>query len=450
MTDASELAALGPTLAAAPATTAFRLRARLYVRIYLALLASILLAGCLLWGIWYWDSTRREVAAFDAFAELISRVLPPASAPAEVQLRELRKSGSATGIPYTLYASDHALIGYVGEVLPAPDADRAHSGWIRPGAGIFALKLSDGRWVVGRRIDFIPHRPVQVAVILALVALAFSIGAYPLARRLTKRLEKLQMSVEALGAGDLKTRVDEGGFDEVARLAKAFNQAAARIEAVLASHKALLANASHELRSPLARIRMAVELTMQAGDEETMAQRREKMGEELRKNIVELDQLVEEILLASRLEAHATHPVMQVEELDFTALVAEECARAGAEFSGVQVELNGDPRLLRRLVRNLLENGRRYGGGIPVEVVLTVQHATTQLDVCDRGAGIPGHLRERIFEPFFRVPGVRESDGGVGLGLALVRTIAASHGGQVRCEAREGGGSRFSLTLPLA
>ena len=82
--------------------------------------------------------------------------------------------------------------------------------------------------------------------------------------------------------------------------------------------------------------------------------------------------------------------------------------------------------------------------------MIVPQANTAQLDVCDRGSGIPAELRERVFEPFFRAPGTRESDGGVGLGLTLVRSIAERHNGQVKCLPRPGGGSCFSVTLPLS
>ena len=116
-------------------------------------------------------------------------------------------------------------------------------------------------------------------------------------------------------------------------------------------------------------------------------------------------------------------------------------------------QVKGDERLLRRALRNLLENARRYGGN---EVSVSVEAAPpgaapgAVIKVCDRGPGVPDIYRERIFEPFFRLPGHAEREGGVGLGLALVRQIALRHGGQVRCEPRDGGGSCFVLTLPAA
>jgi signal transduction histidine kinase len=112
--------------------------------------------------------------------------------------------------------------------------------------------------------------------------------------------------------------------------------------------------------------------------------------------------------------------------------------------------VRGDERLLRRAVRNLLENARRYGGD-DVQVLVRGAAPTgwVELRVCDRGPGVPEAWRERIFEPFLRLPGHAEHEGGVGLGLSLVRQIATRHGGQVRCEPREGGGSCFTLTLPV-
>src|ERR1700730_8476106 len=232
---------------------------------------------------------------------------------------------------------------------------------------VFALKLPDGRWLIAHVPNAGARGPLRIAGVLALIAIAVAIGAYPIIRRLTRRLEHLQSSVEALGAGDLSPRVRVDGSDEVGHLSDSFNRAAARIEALMAAQKALLANASHELRSPLARVRMAAEL-MEGGD-------RTDASQELRRNIVELDQLIDEILLASRLEAGAADNGTTFESFDFTALVAEECARVDSRLNSHAAEITGDPRLIRRLVRNLLENAHRHGGGSPLEGALTLPDA---------------------------------------------------------------------------
>jgi signal transduction histidine kinase len=286
--------------------------------------------------------------------------------------------------------------------------------------------------------------PMNFFWLLALVALAVALGAYPVIRRLTKRLEGLQTSVERWGRGDLSARVTVQGDDEVAFLAERFNQAAERIEQLLNSHKSLLANASHELRSPLARIRMSLEL-MGRGASHPAALR-----EEIERNIRELDQLIDEILLASRLDLQQGQ-AEPMEELDLMGLAAEECARTGAQLHAPEAAagllVHGWPRLLRRLLRNLLENAHRHGAG-EVSVTLRTDGPQLLVWVDDAGPGVPLAQRQRIFEPFYRLPGATEQAGGVGLGLALVKTIAERHGGRISCEERPGGGARFVLRLP--
>ena len=277
---------------------------------------------------------------------------------------------------------------------------------------------------------------------LGLVGIAVALGVFPIIRRLLLRLEVLQRGVQRFGSGDLAARVPEQGHDEVADLSRQFNAAAARIEALVGSHKSLLANASHELRSPLTRIRMG--LALMDGDHPSPLFRRE-----IERNISELDQLVEEILLASRLDAREAD-VGDIESVDLVGLAAEECARVGAdlEASGEDIEVTGVAKLLRRALRNLLENARRYSTG-EVTVLLQRSNGWAQVRVCDHGPGVPEAQRERIFDPFYRLPGASERAGGVGLGLALVRSIATRHHGSVHCEDHAGGGACFVLRLPL-
>ena len=298
---------------------------------------------------------------------------------------------------------------------------------------------------------FLPFLPlpwqggIGLAIVLVLLFVAVAVGAYPVVRRLTRRLESLKQGVERFGAGQLNYRVAVTGRDEVAAVANSFNIAAARVEALLHSHRSLLANASHELRSPLARMKMAVSMLHDAAPAQ-----RERLKHEIDTNVAELDALVEEVLLASRLDA--TKTLERHEPVDLLVLAAEEAARVdagveGADSSGTVLAVNGDERLLRRALRNLLENARRYGGD-QVSVLLERSAGRALVRVCDRGPGVPEAMRERIFEPFFRLPGHAEQAGGVGLGLSLVKQIAERHGGQARCEAREGGGSCFLLALP--
>ena len=305
-----------------------------------------------------------------------------------------------------------------------------------PGGPLWSLRLPDGRMLVARAPQRHRHPATNLVLFLGAIALVVGACAYPVARGLTRRLERLQAGVETLGAGDLSARAEVVGHDEVARLATSFNRAAARIEQLVNAHRMLLSNASHELRTPLSRIRLGIELLQQSGDARYRA--------DLDRDIAELETLIEEILLASRLDA--TRALPTIEDVELLALVAEECARADVPVDGEKVELRGDPRLLRRLVRNLLENAARHGKP-PVRVALRAEGPLAVLDVTDAGAGVPEAERERVFLPFHRLGGEAT---GTGLGLALVRQIARLHGGDAVVASRAEAPSCFRVTLPRA
>jgi signal transduction histidine kinase len=165
---------------------------------------------------------------------------------------------------------------------------------------------------------------------------------------------------------------------------------------------------------------------------------RHGVAEQAARDIAELDALIGDLLLASRLDAERP---LDLEPVELLGLAAEEAARVGAAVDGDARIVQGDPRLLRRLLRNLLENARRYSADVEVVV------GPSTIEVRDRGPGVPEADRERIFEPFYRPPGHREGDGGVGLGLSLVLSITIRHGGRVWVAPREGGGSVFTLEL---
>ena len=406
----------------------------LYVRIWLAVVSAVVLLTLLAGWLWRMDMEReraerpgREIVLRNGAGEVVGQ------APARP-----RVSGHGP-IEFQVTMRDGEIL-YVQ--LPRPG--RASGERVGGPGGFGRAGVHEPPW---------QPQTMGFVGMLALVALAVALGTYPVVRWLTKRLETLQQGVERWGEGDLSARLPVNGRDEVAYLAQRFNVAAERVQVLVQSHKALLANASHELRSPLARIRMGLEL-LSSSDTSRMAQQRQEMA----RNIAELDQLIDEILLASRLYSADTVR-LQREEIDLTGLAAEECARTGAQLDiHAQPVLQGDARLMRRLMRNLLENARRHGKGngatdaavhlsLDQSWVAGVLHARLVVEDC--GPGVPAHLRERIFEPFYRLAGASEKEGGVGLGLSLVRTIAVKHGGSVRCEDRPGGGARFVAEFPL-
>ncbi|MBN9338505.1 MAG: HAMP domain-containing protein, partial [Comamonadaceae bacterium] len=276
---------------------------RLYLRIWLAVVGGVAVLTLLVG--WAW-----RIAA-----EQNSQALAPP--PREIVLRDAAGqpllAGQATRLPGPpdegIAMRIEGLDGNTYHLQMSPRQERGGPGgphrspeaafWLRPPFGFL--------WMLG------------------LVSLAVVVGVFPIIRRLLQRLETLQRSVQRFGEGDLSVRVPEGGQDEVADLARQFNAAAARIEALMDAHKSLLANASHELRSPLTRIRMGLEL-MGAGSAPSPAFR-----QEIERNIAELDQLIDEILLASRLDAREAD-MGTLEAIDLVGLAAEECARVGAEL----------------------------------------------------------------------------------------------------------------------
>jgi len=411
---------------------------RLYLRIYLAVLVSLAVFALCAGLVWrQFGDAGPASHAFDVAGTLAQNVLPPAGAPKAEQQAALERLAENLRADVALFAADRSLLATVGEPLPAPGTGRDRGGWLRrwgPPAG--ALRLPDGRWLVASVPRGHQHPGFPLFLVVAVLALAVGVGAYPVVRRLTARLERLQAGVESLGAGDLSARVKVEGHDEVARLAESFNQAADRIELLVGAHKSLLANASHELRTPLTRIRMAVELMREGTDS-----RRKR---DVERDIAELDALIDEILLASRLDVVTERGAE--EDVDLLALATEECSRyEDAEVEGQPVTVRGDPRLLRRMTRNLLENARRHGAP-PIEVRVNRADGMAELRVSDHGPGIPDAEREDVFRPFHRFAGGGDR-GGTGLGLALVRQIARRHGGDARYLGREPSGSCFVVSL---
>jgi signal transduction histidine kinase len=407
---------------------------RLYQKIYLTIVASLVLVVMVTGTIWRMGAENTPAAqAFEIASELVALLLPPATAPRVSQQVVIDRLAKQVGADITLFDSTRQPIASSGEPLPPPSGDGA--GWIASRTGpAWTLRLPDGRWFVLRPPPRHRRPVIGLLLLLGSIALAVAIAAFPVVRGLTRRLERLQTGVETLGAGNLSTRVKVEGRDEVAQLAAVFNRSAARIEELVNAHRLLLAHASHELRTPLSRLRLAIELYAKTGDA--------KFKDQIERDIVELDSLVDEILLSSRLDANPALPA--VEEVDLLAIAAEECARMeGCSLDGKPAIMQGDARLLRRLIRNLLDNARRHGKP-PVEITLRRERDWFVLDVIDAGPGIPEAERERVFSPFHRLS---KDSAGTGLGLSLVRQIARLHGGDAMVAPRADKPSCFRVTL---
>ena len=441
---------------------------RLYLRVYLGFLAVLVsfavLAGAAAWiGRAVFDDDFSERPGLrSGLVHLLTRAIPPPGAGLAAIRASLEALSARFRMDFTLYDASRRLVAAVGPPVPPPrwrhrgESTFSYQAWGHPRP--IVIRLEDGRWIAARRRfapvwsrwlpRWLPHWPPLWLGPLALLAIAIAVGVWPLARGLTRRIERLQARVDELGAGALSARVEVEGRDEVARLAESFNRAADRIERLVDAQRHILAGASHELRTPLTRIRMAIELL--EGDPARRAS--------IERDIAELDELIEELLTAARLDAPES--VGEAEPVDLLALLAEEGARVAAEVRGEPVTATVVDRLLRRLCRNLLENARRHGGGSPISAEVVRREAPgpeAVIRVTNGGQPIPEHLRERIFEPFFRVepaPGARRAprpagERGVGLGLLLVRRIAEHHGGRARLVESGPAGTTFEVVLPL-
>ncbi len=413
------------------------MRNSLFVKVYLTLLASLVvvaLASAIFVRLSHDEEDRGWAARRDAFLA--------AMLPADADMQETRivlaRLGEAFDADITVFTADGGTIASVGPPLPFAMPD--NRGHFRRGEDRRRLsaRLPDGRVVVARLSgNFFGPPRANPLIWLALIAGITGLIAWPIVRHLTGRLERLRRGVEVWGGGDLALRAPVEGKDEVAAVAESFNRAAERIEGLVAAHRSLLANASHELRSPLARLRMASDLNEAAPSQ---ARRREIM-----RNLSELDELVEEILLASRLDHAGT--VELTDDVDLLALVAEEGARHSVEVTGEAATVKGNARLLARLVRNLIQNALRHGAP-PVSAEVRRHGSAIELVVRDHGQGIAEAERERVFEPFYRPSGRSEHAGGWGLGLSLVRQIAQHHGANVQQEGSTDGGACFIVTFP--
>lgn len=408
---------------------------RLYLQIYVTFLGILLLFGLLSAVLFVVLPHDHDPGLFDAMGRIAGRLLPAEEAGQAALEARLLELHSELGLDVTVYDAKRRLVATAGPTLEPPPAGSTRSGWVRRGQ--WMLALPNGRWLVARESERLGRHGLAWLGGLLLLGATIALGAYPVTRRITRRLERLRERVDALGAGDLTTRVDVEGSDEVAVLAQRFNRAADRIERLVGAQRRMLASASHELRTPLTRVRVAIELLGADG--------RPELVEQVSRDIAELDELIGELLAASRLEGQGG--LAHTEDVDLLALVAEEASRSDVPVSGTAVRIAGDPRLLCRLVRNLLDNARRHGGDASIDVSVEPFGGGARLRVADRGPGVHPDERERIFEPFYRPAGIRETGEGVGLGLSLVRQIARSHGGDARCLAREGGGSLFEVDL---
>jgi signal transduction histidine kinase len=455
---------------------------RLHGRIYfhsLAVLVVACVATALTFALGARGAVMHEVAERVArhLASLVADVIDDPVALAS----RLERIHDELDIDVTVRSVDGRAMATAGRPLPPlspEEAERVRAGSLARHShpvwyAAVAVRKPHSGPVVGFLQASTPHRfgPPHVlrpALTVALILVVVALITVPTARRISRPLERLTEAVRRLGGGDLSTRVpvtspgrarrrwrDRRRADELEELTRAFNEMADRVERLVRGQRELLANVSHELRSPLTRIRVALELLPP-----DVASEARLRGVEA--DLADLDRLIEDILTTARLD-EAGLPT-RLDALDARQVLMDVAERARHEpllegkpvhvVDGPPVPLTADGALLRRAVWNLVENAAKYA---TPPITLSAERVGDQvaLSVADDGPGIPAAEREHVFTPFYRGDRARASGtaGGLGLGLTLARRIAEVHGGRIAVEAASGTGGaergcRVVITLP--
>ena len=262
-----------------------------------------------------------------------------------------------------------------------------------------------------------------------------------------------------MASGDLTSRVGTASLrsDEIGRLGLDFNHMALRVESVLLSQKRLLADISHELRSPLARLQLAIGIAQQQPDME-QSQTTNKQLERIEKESQRMEQMIGQVLTLSRLEAQDRLPENCTVILDELLQELIKDAQFEAQVLDKQVGFNcaaditlqGDPSLLASALENILRNAVKYAQH-RVDVKVEQPNDRIYITISDDGQGLPEQDLKKIFTPFYRASAARErGSGGVGLGLAIAQQAIYSHGGKISAENRQAGGLRIRIALPIA
>jgi two-component system osmolarity sensor histidine kinase EnvZ len=292
------------------------------------------------------------------------------------------------------------------------------------------------------RVGFFPDRyavepPLAAIAVIVLGTLLSLLTAVFLVRRITVPLARASQAASQVGAGELPEPLPETGPAELAELARRFNTMAAEVRNLLDNRTTLLAGISHDLRTPMTRLQLNLEMLR-----DTPSPAR-------------IDRAVADLadmnrLISGYLELARTTQAEPRVRFDLAGLLEEAAADTNLPWPGAAPCAVEAGRLaIRQIVMNLIQNAQRYGGGTPVELVLECGDTQARVIVRDAGSGIPADQLEKVFRPFYRLEGSRsQATGGTGLGLAIVRQLAETNGCRVTLGNRAGGGLEAVLELP--
>lgn len=346
-------------------------------------------------------------------------------------------AGSRVYLPYVLFLGG-ALAEHTKQPVKLSVEQREGVDWY------WVDFVSDGNHLrvgfSGQRINI--HAPLAIALILVLGTVLTLATTLVIVRRLTQPLSQLAAAAERIGQGVSPEPLPEDGPSELVTLVRTFNQVTQQVKALLANRVILLAGIAHDLRSPIARMRLALEMLPPLADQELV--------ERMLRALDTMTHLVNQSLEFSRGVGQS-----QSQEVDVGELIeelVEDARRSGADIQwqpcrGAHMHLL-PPIALRRILTNLLDNATRYGEGRTIKIACTSEKKRMTVSIADRGPGIPVDELEAVFDPFYRVDKSRSSvTGGSGLGLAIAKQLADSNEWLLSIRPRAGGGVVASLTI---
>ena len=341
-------------------------------------------------------------------------------------------------VPYYIFFQE-ALARRAGHELQIFEADTGPLIWVDVPAHERMFRMGFDRERLGTNPPIVLLMAIGGGALLTWFVSLFEV------RRVSRPLARLSVAVEAVGRGSRPPALAEDGPEEIAALARAFNKMSSDIQELAENRTVIVAGISHDLRTPLTRLGLAVEMLGENPDPDLIAG--------IRRDLTAMNSLIGQFLDFSKGLAEE-HPA----ELDLWQAIEGQVADLRRD--GVDVELSGctapcpyiaDPVALQRLLANLLENAAHYGGNAPINVDLQCDEQAITVRICDRGPGIPADQTEAVFRPFHRLETARDNrTGGSGLGLAIARQLAIKHGWTIELLPRDGGGTIAKVGLPVA
>lgn len=340
-------------------------------------------------------------------------------------------------VPYYLFFQE-SLARRVGQKLHIVESTKGPLIWVDVPAHEMTVRIGFDRKRLGT------NPPIVLLVAIGGGALLTFLVSFSEVRRVVKPLAQMSIAVQEVGRGHQPPTLSESGPKEIATLARAFNRMSSDIQELSENRTVMVAGISHDLRTPLTRLGLAVEMLSDDSDAALIAG--------IRRDLAAMNSLIGQFLDFSK-GLEGEHPA----QLDLRQLVedqAEDLRRSGTDVQfdgcGPPCPYLADPVALGRVLENLLENAAQYGRGESIDVNLKCDEHAISLEICDRGPGIPADQAEAVFRPFHRLEIARSSRaGGSGLGLAIARQLATKHGWTIELLPRVGGGTIARVKLAI-